>query len=322
MVKLAGGDDLPIRSKTLGEQAGVPKFTEKGVVPPGAAPPAAGIDLSLVLESLAKINDTLQSMIQAQTSLKDYEHIFDTGLVAVTASTPTRPANSEIISVAGSPGYDRIQVYESLDRNSPRLSVINDGAETLFILESSDGENWSSVELPILTGEARAFYNVYELRIRSPTAGSLTTFIGGLHVGGVYRATEHEYWLPYSKIIAIGGSITIALAPASLSSLQNAALPAPGTNWLAADLVPVNTPTTFRIMVAVSVGGTFSAVITNGGNTQVLAFNAVAGPALVAGSLYTFEMLVGAGDTVNFRYSAGAGTIQKLIVQEVDAAVA
>lgn len=109
-------------------------------------------------------------------------------------------------------------------------------------------------------------------------------------------------------------------ATTPITSLQNAALPlVANTDWLGADLVPVNTPTVFRIRVAVSIGGNFSAVITNGGNIQTLLFNAVAGPALVAGARYTFEMLVGAGDTVNFRYSAAApgATIQKLIVQEL-----
>lgn len=318
MVKTAGGEELPIKSaaRTLGEP-GTPEFRVKETEPSRPAPPAAGVDLTALLESIAKINDTLKLILQGQTPIET--NYFDTGLVAVTSSTPNKPVNPDIIAAGGNPGYDRIQVYESLipSRNSPRLSVINDGTATLFILQSSDGENWTSVEVPVLTGEAREFNNVYELRIRSSTAGNINTF-----AGGVYRATEYQYWLPYAKIISLGGSITITLAATPLASLQNVALPAPGVKWLAADLVPVNIPTTLRIMVAVSVGGNFSAVIMNGANTQTLLFNIIPGPALVAGALYTFEMLVGAGDTVNFSYSAGAGTIQKLIIEEVDASVA
>lgn len=316
MVVTAGGEELRIRSKTLGEPPGVPKFTEKGVVPPGQIPPAAGIDLSIVLESLARINDTLQLMLQSQRVPE--ENYFDTGLVAVTASTPTKPANPEIISAAGSPGYDRIQVYEALTpgRNSPNLSVINDGTSNLFILQSSDGENWTSVEVPILVGESRVFHNVYELRIRSPVAGNLTTF-----AGGVYRATEYDYWLPYIKLVASGSPG--GFNPIDKSSVTNQAQPAANTNILGTDLTPTVTPTTFRITVAMSNGGNFSASITNGVNpAQVVLFNAVPGPALIAGGLYTFDLPVHAGDSVNFQYSSTGGTIQILRVQEIDAAAA
>lgn len=316
MVKTAGGEDLPIRRKPLREPPGVPKFTEKGVELTYPTTAAAGIDLGPVLQSLAEIKETLKLILQTQVPSE--QNYFDTGIVAVTASTPTIPVNSEIIAQGGNPGYDRIQVYESLSprRNSPNLSVINDGTATLFILQSSDGENWTSVEVPVLTGESRVFHNVYELRIRSPTAGNLTTF-----TGGVYRATEYDYWLPYIKLVASGSSG--GFNPIDQASVTNQAQPAANTDILGSALTPTVTPTTFRITVAMSIGGNFSAAITNGANpAQIVLFNAVPGPALIAGALYTFDLPVHAGDSVNFRYSSTGGTIQILRVQEVDAAAA
>lgn len=61
--------------------------------------------------------------------------------------------------------------------------------------------------------------------------------------------------------------------------------------------------------------------LTNGGNTQVVTFNVVAGPVLVAGGHYIFELLVRRGDSINFRYST-TGPYKYFRVQEVDSAFA
>ena len=297
-------------------------------IPP--APPTGGEQgYTELIQRILEQHETMQQILSKMTELvtilgtapKPEDKYYDTPLTAITVPTPLQPNSPDTFSVLpATPGYQSENIYAALGRIAPKVTVINDGTATLFVISSPEGKTWSS-ENTILTGEARTLWNVWEIRLRSSLAG----VIGPPTTGGVYRVTERDYWLPYAKIISVGGSIIITLAGATLTSQQNLALPlVAGTNWLGADLVPVNTPTTFRIMVAVSIGGNLSAVITNGGNTQVLLFNAIAGPALVAGALYTFEMLVAAGDTVNFRYSAAApgATIQKLIVEEVDAAVA
>lgn len=309
--------------------AGTPPSTPP--VPPsaGTPPPAGEQGYTELIQRILEQHDTMQQILSKMTEVvtilgtapKPEDKYYDTPQTIITVPTPTQPNSPDSFSVLpATPGYQSENVYAALGRIAPKITVINDGTATLFVISSPDGKTWSS-ENTILTGEARTLWNVWELRIRSPLAGVL----GPPTTGGVYRVTERDYWLPYAKIISVGGSIIITLAGTTLTSQQNLALPlVANTNWLGADLVPVNTPTTFRIMVSVSIGGNFSAVITNGGNTQTLLFNAIAGPALVAGALYTFEMLVAAGDTVNFRYSAAApgATIQKLIVEEVDAAVA
>ena len=93
-------------------------------------------------------------------------------------------------------------------------------------------------------------------------------------------------------------------------------------NWLETDLIPIISPTTFRIQVAVSVTGVFSATVTNGENTQEVNFNVTSGPDLIEDGVYVFELLVHNGDSINFRYSVDGGTIKILRIQEIDAATA
>lgn len=135
----------------------------------------------------------------------------------------------------------------------------------------------------------------------------------------------HFAW--YVTPIGIGGavaSITIlpssgsVFTPIAKALLQNQVQPAANTNIFGADLTPTNTPCNFRVQVLMSNGGNFSVVITNGGNVQVGILNAMGG-ALIAGFIYTFDILVHAGDSINFRYSNTGGTVQVLRVQEIDA---
>jgi hypothetical protein len=111
-----------------------------------------------------------------------------------------------------------------------------------------------------------------------------------------------------------------SIVPTELAILQNEKLPDTGNNWLNEDLVPLISPTTFRIQVAVSVSGIFSATITNEGNTQIVDFNMTSGPDLIKDGVYVFELLVHNGDSINFQYSTDDGRIKILRVQEIDAA--
>lgn len=249
--------------------------------------------------------------------------------VAIQIATPNPPINQVIdndrISFdtltntfgPASDGYQRERIHDVVKRNASKATVINDGTATIFVISSPNGRKWSPAT-PILPGEARTFFNVWELRLRCPVAGNLTNFSGG-----VYRVTEYDFWLSYVRIISIGPpNVNLNFSPIALSTLQNVAQPAvAGTPILGTDLVPVNTPTLFRIMVAMSNIGSFNALITNGGNTQTVLLNAAAGPALAANGLYTFDILINVGDSVNFSYTNTGGFIQILRVQEIDAAV-
>lgn len=199
-----------------------------------------------------------------------------------------------------SPVYNKERIFEDLERYADIVNVINSGTETLFVIISHGGRTNFSQEAPIFPGEVKTYYNVYELRLRSPEKGLK------------YRVSEYE-------LMGVAQTSTI---PIDKAILQDVDLPMADTDWLKNDLIPTSTPTDFRIQTSVSVPGNFFAVITNGGNTQVVTFNAVPGPALVADGVYIFDLLVHSGDTVNFRYSATGGIIRILRVQEIDSATA
>ncbi len=207
-----------------------------------------------------------------------------------------------------SPVYNRERIYESLQRKSPFLQVINHGIDDLFVIVSHAGITRFTAETRLRPGETKEYLNVYELRLRSPT------------VGLPYTITEyftHEICCPTAATITTPVSIA-QLLPIEKALLQNHALPGIGVDWLP-NIVPTQTPTLFRVMVAVSITGVFSATITYGVVAQTVTFNN--GIALVPGALNMFNLLVHQNDVVNFSYSTTGGTIQILRVQEIDAGV-
>lgn len=107
-------------------------------------------------------------------------------------------------------------------------------------------------------------------------------------------------------------------SPINHRTIHNTAQPAANTNIMPVDSNTAGdrTASMFILEIAMSNAGALSAAITNGGNTQVVLLNQ--GVNLVAGALYTFNILVDEDDNINFRYSVTSGTIQILRLQEVE----
>lgn len=246
-------------------------------------------------ENIQKYTDQkgAEAISKGLINTKKYRNYYDVSKTIATAA-PNNPNDFD------SPVYQRERVFVDLQRIADKVQVTNEGPGILYMIVSHGGEVEFSQETPIFAGDTKWYYNVYELRVRSPTAG-----LG-------YRVTEYY----------IQASGSIGFIPADIADLHDVALPTANTNWLSSNLSPVSTPTNFRIQVAVSVSGNFSAAITNGGDTQVVTFNVVPGPALVADGLYIFNLLVHSGDTVNFRYSVTGGVIRILRAQEIDSTTA
>lgn len=99
--------------------------------------------------------------------------------------------------------------------------------------------------------------------------------------------------------------------------MQNEVQPAANTDILASDITPTNFPCIFRVQVMMSNAGNFFVTMDSGFSTMVGTLNVVSGPALIAGGLYIFDILVHDGDSINFQYSATGGTVQILKVQEI-----
>jgi hypothetical protein len=85
------------------------------------------------------------------------------------------------------------------------------------------------------------------------------------------------------------------------------------TDILANNLEPINKPCLFRIQLALSGASIFKAVIKQGLNESVYSFNS--GVALIANSLYIFDLLVHEGDEINFQTSADV--MAYLRIQEI-----
>jgi|GEM_PF-6336985 len=107
------------------------------------------------------------------------------------------------------------------------------------------------------------------------------------------------------------------LQPIVKASLHNEAVVA-DSDMLSSPAEPERTPCLFRVMACFTAAGALSAVVTNGGDSQVVKLNS--GNDLAASALYIFDLLLDEGDSVNFRYSINA-TLKVLRVQEIDIGV-
>lgn len=197
---------------------------------------------------LKRMDDTLASQAVQPTITGMYYNKPET---PIQVATPVEPQDTDQLSnpATGAPGYQREAVWEALRRLSRRLTVINDGTVDLFAIVSPDQKKWS-LEAPIRVGEARTFFDVYELRIRAAQVGDITTAVGNVFLGGVYRITEYDFWLAYTT-----PSVTINR---SSFIIQTVNAPVAGT------LLPsINVPGGFRLVIRATVGNTGQVFVAN-----------------------------------------------------------
>lgn len=193
-------------------------------------------------------------------------------------------------------------IRELLGRIPDIIRIINDGSDTLFVITAHEGSTTYSKEEPVYAGQYKDYWYIADLRYRSPT------------INLPFRVMEYE-------TEPGGGIIGSAFQPIEKAVIHNIALPGIGVNFLATDITPTNSPSAFLISVGISIVGNLSVVYTRVLNAQSLILNPIAGPALVAGGFYLFEITVHSGDSINFTYSTTGGTIQILRVMEVDAGI-
>lgn len=205
------------------------KEYKPGERPPEERPPGEPSHLDLIkrileqhdifVEILTKLNEMLRGVAPRQE-----EKYYNTPQTAILVATPNPTAGQALDP--DNAGYQAERVFVQLNRIAPQISVINDGNASLYVISTPDGANWSP-EAAILVGEARRFYNVYELRLRSTVAGTVATL-----QGGVYRVTEYEYSLAYTS------TVTFNRTAFTVQSLQGIALPAAGGTQLPSITVP------------------------------------------------------------------------------------
>jgi len=276
------------------------------IVQKTAQPEYSSDDLRNIGETLFKISNILEKNNRIITELRNQlvgsdstqpkteKKYFSTAQTAVTVATANKPESPDVIAgvPAGATGYDRITISDILGHISPKISVINDGNAALYIIASSDGKTWSNDENPILVGEAREFYNVYELRIRSPTAGTVAT-----SQGGVYRVTEYQYSLAYTSTTLFNRtSLTI-------QSEQNVAA-------LGQQLPNINIPNGFSLVIRATQGNVGSIYVgTTQANTQAAATRAT----LLAGD--SLALYITNANLVFIASSTGAEDVDLVVEQ-------
>lgn len=237
-----------------------------------APPPVEGPSHTELLQRILEEHETFRQILSQMTELvtslgtapKPEDKYYDTPQTVIAVATPLQPNSPDTFSNATAvppiQGYQSENIYATVGRVATKITIINDGTTTLFVISSPEGKTWSS-ENTILIGEARTFWNVWELRLRSPSAG----IIGPPLTGGVYRVTERDFWLAYSSAIA-GSSINRAAFTAqSVSPINN--LPA------TTQLPNITVPNGFSLVVRATVGNATTIYLANSVANLAIAAN-------------------------------------------------
>ncbi len=142
-------------------------------------------DLKNLNETLQNISNLLKTNNKVLTDLSNQtkNSVYDTSnkiiwydvASSVATSTLTDPGD------ATSASYTSLNIYNELRKNSPKISIFNDGPGTLYTIVSHNINQYSS-EFPIYEGEAKAYADVREIKFRAPVAGCK------------YRVTEYDLW--------------------------------------------------------------------------------------------------------------------------------
>lgn len=146
----------------------------------------------------------LLSSIGRPTSKK--HHYYDVSDSIATAVT-TMPADADVS------GYTRLNVWEQINRNAERLTIYNDGPGTMYVRISHSNAGQFSAEFPLYEGEAKAYQNIFEVRMRATRANC------------AYRATEYELWKQKNVDFRAGRGYvrtqTVAVAGATIQLAYN-----------------------------------------------------------------------------------------------------
>lgn len=161
-------------------EEGPPEGRPPGDRPPPGRPPDRDRRVIELLEAIVEgQNGTigrLETLIKAaEINLVDLK--FDTGIRTLTNAVLNEP----IIDDVSATGYTQEQIFSILQRLSPELYFINFGPGTVFLRVSKNGSEFS-LQSPVFEGEVKTYYDVFEVRLRSPTAQTQ------------YLITEFEYF--------------------------------------------------------------------------------------------------------------------------------
>ncbi len=209
-------EEIPVPEEVPEEKPPVPP----GEPEPAGVPPEQKPDktinelLNKILAEHETFSDILTELKKGLGTAADPATTdwYNTGETVISVATPTQPNDPDVISnsTTGATGYQAEQVYTRLGRRAGKLTIINDGTSNLFVISTNDSKTWTPETL-LRPGEIYTFFFVWELRVRSPVAGSLTP----IPSGGVYRITEYGFVprnIVYDQQDPFGSNTTVGFA--------------------------------------------------------------------------------------------------------------
>lgn len=100
---------------------------------------------------------------------------YNSGLQVLQFAVPNIPSDS---NTDPKTGYTVVDVYTILGRRAPVIYLLNEGPGTIFSRFTSVNSisGFLSAEKPVFEGETAEFHNVWQLRLRTPTAGTQYRF--------------------------------------------------------------------------------------------------------------------------------------------------
>jgi hypothetical protein len=259
------------------------------------------VDIKKVLSKLTDI------LVHSSTSPQQSTQYYNKDKQTITSAGPNPPtgtnynpndsvySNSELV-------YDSLQPH----RRAPRIQIINDSTDTItdktiYVISSSNGSDWTP-EATLNIGEVRSFYNVWELRLRSPTAGV------------PYRITEWDVWIPYSRPIAAG------IINLNLFTGQNFGAPFPGPGL---NLPAITIPNGFYLSIKANVNNAGQVYLAGpipvqGGPTpqaDAITNLGIAGNFITLDPGDTLELYISNSDLVAILGSAAGNSVDILVEQ-------
>lgn len=134
-------------------------------------------ELGKYIKNLESTLDQLTTELKIFTNAKSWEAISQGNLYFRRYSNYYDIHSTITTAAASNPNdfdsrvYNVEKVYESLERYAEIIYVANDGTDNLYVIVSHGGRTRFSTEAPIYPGEIKRYFNIYEIRLRSPTAG-------------------------------------------------------------------------------------------------------------------------------------------------------
>lgn len=221
------------------------------------------------------VSSTVTSNIIATKRYNDYYDVSDT--ITVAGATNPNDFDSQV--------YNRERVFVDKGRNAERLLVKNDGEDILYCVVSHLGELAMSAEVPVYPEESKIYYNVYELRLRSPTAGN------------AYRVTEYELLIGS----AATSSTTLTMPTTVLVGTKT------GITTIASQIVVASTPIEKVVTVKVRSLGTGTYIALGNVATQSFRLQSVGAAINIdwINNLNKVYVITDAGATGSIEYIGG-----------------